>query len=937
MALTTARERRLSLELPRGLAGESLIQVLNDRFRAIEEALAIAPDVVLDEIGEIPGPGEGISEPPEAPADATIAEVDHGSTRFGLAMTWTPAAAPGGTSGYECQVRYFNDSGLSMPVSGWMYLTVPLGSETASATAGPWPRPAVPQWVLGRVRAFNGAGDVTAWVTTEEAAAISATEGAEPPPQPEADDITLSVAEYGRNDVTGENLARIEAEVENLDETVTFVSVFVAEAEEKPTNPSAYKDIGTNEPTDGAGGAVPTWWVARHAAQRSFWVIVTASTPSYHAVPAAGHIAAAKQILVNPVSVPDQVTDWAVTVLTGSPGGVPSGRLKYEFTRDPGDLEYFCINVDRIACDNTYTPLGGEDWRPVGSMVDPWEQEEWWTLPDTVQYWQFRAQSTARSGLRNTTASPMVNVSVPANSGVTGGEVTPPPQPEASDWSVSVAEYGRRDQTGENIARLAVTATVLDAAVAYVSVFIAEDAGGKPTNPTAYKVATAELKAASGSTVASHWVTRKDTAKTYWVILTASSERYQQFPNSAHVAIAKSVTVNAVSVPSQPTTFAVTVIPESRGGVPGGRLKFHLTKPADPEYFTTEIERIECDSFFFHLPGAVWNLVGSAVETVEAADWWARPSAAQYWQFRATAVSRAFDATGARIKNLLSRPTYNLTVGISPGLDINWATQASAQIVLGNLANYPAATRPVSVISGSLPGLPSSSYPVGALVFLSADGKMYRNVAGTWKRDVDPQDLVAGTLAAGVIYSGTIDANKINAGTINVGSGGMTFTGTGGIVIGGSGSVYVLTGEVNALNANFKSAGSGWEITSGLAPEIRPAGFWATSATINCYGYKIGGTTVIDSSRVLQNVTFSGGVISYLNSALGFAPVSHNHTSFNAGLSVSGGFIEAHASYGFRVGSDVGLGVGSSYSIEVSTPSGTKTLWFRGGMFFAVT
>lgn len=726
-----------------------------------------------------------------------------------------------------------------------------------------------------------------------------------PPPQPSGAEWSVVVAEYGRDDFTGENLARLEATVTVNPTEVLYYSIYSYTGAAPPADPNEYVDVCDTKKAL-TGSTTLTWWVTRQATTTTYQLVCVASSAKYTMMPDESDVP--KELEVDPITYPDQVTDWVVTVITGDPGGIPSGRLQYDFTRDPGDLEYFCINIDRIACDGTYTPLVGAEWKPVGSVVDPWQQEEWWPRDDYDQYWIFRAQSTARSGLRNTTASPTYNVFVPASTGVTGGAATAPPQPASGDWSVSVAEYGRRDQTGENIARIQTTATTLDAEVSYVSVFIAPDASGKPADPASYKdVGTNETKISAGSTILNYWITRQDTAKTYWVILTASSERYHTSPTLTHVTTAKSITVNAVSVPAQPTYFSVSVLYESKGGVPGGRLNYAITKPSDPEYYTTEIERIACDNTFTPLGGASYQIVGSAVESVEAPDWWARPTSTEYWIFRATAVSRAFDATGARVKNTTARPTSALTVLASTGLDITNATTPGVQAVLNNVANYPTDKRPVIVVSG-LPILPSASYPIGSLVFNTVDGKVYRNVSNVWTKGTDPQDLIAGTIAAGVVYAGTISADSLTAGTATVGSGGITFTGTGGIIIAGSGSVNVLAGAVNAWAAGIKSAGSGWDITGGLTPLITPAGFYGSNARINSYGYQIGGTEVINSSRALTNLT---------------------------GVSATG-YIDASGSGGFRCGADIGLGVGSTYSFQVLTPSGTKTIYIRGGIIFAV-
>lgn len=71
-----------------------------------------------------------------------------------------------------------------------------------------------------------------------------------------------------------------------------------------------------------------------------------------------------------------------------------------------------------------------------------------------------------------------------------------------------------------------------------------------------------------------------------------------------------------------------------------------------------------------------------------------------------------------------------------------------------DLAAFSSTLRPVAVVS-SLPALPSSSYPDGALVYLTSDKKVYRadySVSpDTWIASVDGADIVAGTITAAAL------------------------------------------------------------------------------------------------------------------------------------------------------------------------------------------
>lgn len=87
-----------------------------------------------------------------------------------------------------------------------------------------------------------------------------------------------------------------------------------------------------------------------------------------------------------------------------------------------------------------------------------------------------------------------------------------------------------------------------------------------------------------------------------------------------------------------------------------------------------------------------------------------------------------------------------------------------------------------------LPTLPDPTFPLGSIVFLTTDTKLYRNTDGsTWSRAVDGADVVAGTILAGAIAAGAVTAEALAAtiilGTLieTAGSGRRVEMDTGGI------------------------------------------------------------------------------------------------------------------------------------------------------------
>lgn len=66
----------------------------------------------------------------------------------------------------------------------------------------------------------------------------------------------------------------------------------------------------------------------------------------------------------------------------------------------------------------------------------------------------------------------------------------------------------------------------------------------------------------------------------------------------------------------------------------------------------------------------------------------------------------------------------------------------------------------------ALPALPDAEYAEGSLVFLTTDGKLYRQVADAWTVAVDAVDIVADWITAGAISVGAIGADELAAGAV---------------------------------------------------------------------------------------------------------------------------------------------------------------------------
>lgn len=80
------------------------------------------------------------------------------------------------------------------------------------------------------------------------------------------------------------------------------------------------------------------------------------------------------------------------------------------------------------------------------------------------------------------------------------------------------------------------------------------------------------------------------------------------------------------------------------------------------------------------------------------------------------------------------------------------------------LTKFASGLRPVQIV-GSLPTLPNSDYPVGSLVYLYTNGKLYKNVSETWVQVVNTSDL-EGQITETQISDNSISTPKLKANAV---------------------------------------------------------------------------------------------------------------------------------------------------------------------------
>lgn len=134
----------------------------------------------------------------------------------------------------------------------------------------------------------------------------------------------------------------------------------------------------------------------------------------------------------------------------------------------------------------------------------------------------------------------------------------------------------------------------------------------------------------------------------------------------------------------------------------------------------------------------------------------------------------------------------------------------SLELLVGSLGydQFAPGTVPIRNVD-PLPTLPDADYPVGSVVFLTTDGKLYRNVSNIWNKDVDGADLtansiVAGKIAAGAIVADAVGTNEIIASAANIGNGVITSAkiGTGEIKTANIADANITNAKIDRASAN---------------------------------------------------------------------------------------------------------------------------------------
>ena len=205
--------------------------------------------------------------------------------------------------------------------------------------------------------------------------------------------------------------------------------------------------------------------------------------------------------------------------------------------------------------------------------------------------------------------------------------------------------------------------------------------------------------------------------------------------------------------------------------------------------------------------------------------------------------------------------------------DLSGEIQA-AQIAAGSieLAKFATNLRPLQEVA-VLPTLPDAAYPVGAVVFLTTDGKLYRNFGDAWTSAVPTVDL-SGTVDLGTQVSGTLTSAFAEAGLIN-----------SNVTINADGSLSGAGGGQASLNSL-----PGTIQLSSYAATQRPVIIVGTLPTLPNASYPIGSTVTLTTDGKL-----------YRNDAnvwTAAVPTADLSGTINLGTQVSGTLTSAFAEAG---------------------------------------
>lgn len=310
---------------------------------------------------------------------------------------------------------------------------------------------------------------------------------------------------------------------------------------------------------------------------------------------------------------------------------------------------------------------------------------------------------------------------------------------------------------------------------------------------------------------------------------------------------------------------------------------------------------------------AQWGRVAGEIDPFTQNDFWPLPSNPEYWKFRARSVNYREIANNTSPPDTAATvPSSSGITSVAPGTitaasfastirPVDLVTTSSISVtsivVVSNSGTVTTSsphgltgTRQVAIFGGTgtssklnglytatvtglstftittsgvsngtysaglnevpLPVLPSSTYPVGAVAFMTANTKLYRSNGTAWTIAADGSDIVANSITAGQIAAGAISTTELFAGEILVGQGSgkptlFKVVDSSSNMIGFIGDITTPTYPVNFVGAYFINLRIGPNISTPIVSAS------SSGVTINGATFALtanGITTTIDNT-----------------------------------------------------------------------------------------
>jgi len=664
----------------------------------------------------------------------------------------------------------------------------------------------------------------------------------------------------------------------------TYYALWIAKSETTP-DITAYVRVAAK-----AGSPLHSPWYTRPSSgtERYYWKVVTNSDIS-HPPPEAGDPGSYLEIATP--AAPAQVSNLVVSLVqvdgvTAYASNLPV-RLKWSLTI-PNDPELWSFRIDKRKCNSGWTAIG--DWQPSGVyghgpaagtytevMVDSW------TLPLATEYWQFRAKSQSHTGLLNDTSPPTYNLTVPSRSDRAG----------VCTGASGSLNYQVDPNTQAPSGQLEIAFTPPADAATYAGTYYSLWVCKKSSAPALGEYERVSAK--SATPIHSPWYVRpsSSTERYYWKLVT-NSDASHPAPEAGDPG--SYLDIAAPSAPAQVSGFSVSMVKLDNATAIGtydlfARIKYACTLPSDNQFWNVYIERRKYTSATFATPAGDWYWDGNKFDGMAAGaqvditvDSFPRPNVTEYWKFRAGARSHY------GLVNTTSRPEYNLT----------FAAQGSAITIdptTGNvdLATSGTAQTSLSIVSGAV------NLAVNATDWLTiTDSTGYR------KTTINQSQFYANDTRYNYVYgnllNGRVEVSALKDISTDVSKGSyavmqatpgypeilLYYNGAVTIDIDGSG-----TPSINLIGGSYKIGGTT------LVDSTRDATFNSLAIDATGYGFDYLGQAAAKKLTVAGTGAAASIILTdgYMSSDEGYYTASSSGSCFNApngGIACKNGtFIES--------------------------------------------